>query len=124
MGRRTRQGSRVGDYSGTREPSRTRPQPRQFDKQPDPSLQKAKGGAMKNLGYDRPLYLLPFDHRSSFDLTMFGWGNDLTPEQPPQITPTKQAIYDGFKPTTDAGPTRDKPRILPHNQVGATIVPH
>lgn len=29
---------------------------------------------MKNLGYDIPLYILPFDHRSSFELKMFGWG--------------------------------------------------
>jgi len=28
---------------------------------------------MKNLGYDNPLYILPFDHRSSFELKMFGW---------------------------------------------------
>jgi len=40
---------------------------------------------MKNLGYDKPLYILPFDHRSSFELKMFGWGEDLTPEQTVEI---------------------------------------
>ena len=39
---------------------------------------------MKNLGYDKPLYILPFDHRSSFELKMFGWEDDLTPEQTAQ----------------------------------------
>jgi hypothetical protein len=24
-------------------------------------------------GYDRPLYVLPFDHRGSFETGMFGW---------------------------------------------------
>ena len=24
-------------------------------------------------GYDRPLYILPFDHRGSFETKMFGW---------------------------------------------------
>jgi len=26
-----------------------------------------------NLGFDRPLYILPFDHRGSFETKMFGW---------------------------------------------------
>jgi 5-dehydro-2-deoxygluconokinase len=25
------------------------------------------------VGYDRPLYVLPFDHRGSFQTKMFGW---------------------------------------------------
>jgi hypothetical protein len=40
---------------------------------------------MKNLGYDKPLYILPFDHRSSFELKMFGWEEDLPPEQTAEI---------------------------------------
>ena len=28
---------------------------------------------MKTLGYDQPLYILPFDHRGSFVTKMFGW---------------------------------------------------
>ena len=24
-------------------------------------------------GYDKPLYILPFDHRGSFETKMFGW---------------------------------------------------
>ena len=25
------------------------------------------------IGYDRPLYVLPFDHRGTFQKNMFGW---------------------------------------------------
>ena len=48
---------------------------------------------MKNFGYDNPLYILPSDHRSSFESKMFGWGEDLTPEQTEEIVATKQVIY-------------------------------
>ena len=32
-------------------------------------------------GYQKPLYILPFDHRGSFETGMFGWKGDLTAEQ-------------------------------------------
>ena len=25
------------------------------------------------IGYDKPLYILPFDHRGTFQKNMFGW---------------------------------------------------
>jgi myo-inositol catabolism protein IolC len=67
---------------------------------------------MKNLGYDNPLYILPFDHRSSFELKMFGWGEDLTPEQTAEIAGAKQAIYDGFKAAVEAGVHKEKAGVL------------
>jgi len=33
---------------------------------------------MRTLGYNQPLYILPFDHRGSFETKMFGWHGDLT----------------------------------------------
>ena len=48
-------------------------------------------------GYDLPLYVLPFDHRASFETGMFGWKGELTPEQTAQIAEAKRVIYDGFK---------------------------
>jgi len=36
---------------------------------------------MKTLDFDKPLCILPFDHRGSFETKMFGWHGDLTPEQ-------------------------------------------
>ena len=48
-------------------------------------------------GFDKPLYIQPFDHRGSFETGMFGWKGALTPEQTAQIAAAKQVIYDGFK---------------------------
>ena len=31
---------------------------------------------MTDLGFDRPLYILPFDHRGSFQSGLFGWKGD------------------------------------------------
>jgi 5-dehydro-2-deoxygluconokinase len=77
---------------------------------------------MKNLGYDRLLYLLPFDHRSSFELKMFGWGEDLSPEQTAQIVAAKQVIYDGFKAAVEAGAPKEKVGILVDEQFGSGIL--
>ena len=77
---------------------------------------------MKNLGYDRPLYILPFDHRSSFELKMFGWGEDLTQDQTAEIAATKQVIYDGFKAAVEAGVPKEKAGILVDEQFGASIL--
>src|SRR4030095_12797636 len=51
---------------------------------------------MTNIGFDRPLYILPFDHRGSFQTKMFGWKGSLTSEQTSQIAAAKRVIYDGF----------------------------
>ena len=77
---------------------------------------------MKNLGYDNPLYILPFDYRSSFELKMFGWGEDLTPEQTAEIVAVKQVIYDGFKAAVEAGVPKEKAGILVDEQFGADIL--
>jgi myo-inositol catabolism protein IolC len=77
---------------------------------------------MKNPGYDRPLYILPFDHRSSFELKMFGWGDDLTPGQTAQIAAVKEVIYDGFKAAIEAGVPKGKAAVLVDEQFGAAIL--
>src|SRR5215813_12696652 len=121
MGRRTRQGPGAAHYSGARERNRTRPRSRQFDEQSDTPLQTAEGDLMKNLGYDRALYILPFDHRSSLELKMFGWGENLTPEQTAQIVAAKQVIYDGFKAAVEAGAPKEKAGILVDEDFGKRI---
>ena len=63
-------------------------------------------------GFDRPLYVLPFDHRGSFETGMFGWKGALTSEQTAQIAATKQVIYDGFKTAVAAGVHKEKAGIL------------
>jgi myo-inositol catabolism protein IolC len=73
-------------------------------------------------GYDRPLYVLPFDHRGSFETGMFGWKGALTAEQTAQIAATKRVIYDGFKSALAAGVQMEKAGILVDEQFGAAIL--
>jgi len=76
------------------------------------------------LGYDRPLYVLPFDHRGSFETGMFGWKGALIPAQTAQIAEAKQVIYDGFKAAVAAGVPKQKAGILVDEQFGAAILRH
>jgi myo-inositol catabolism protein IolC len=73
-------------------------------------------------GFDRPLYVLPFDHRGSFETGMFGWKGALTPQQTAQIAEAKQVIYDGFKAAVAAGAPKQSAAILVDEQFGATIL--
>jgi len=74
------------------------------------------------LGYDKSLYILPFDHRGSFQAKMFGWSGPLTIEQTAQIATAKQVIYDGFKAAVAAGVPKDKAGILVDEQFGIAIL--
>jgi 5-dehydro-2-deoxygluconokinase len=73
-------------------------------------------------GFDRPLYIQPFDHRGSFETGMFGWTGALNPEQTAQIAAAKQVIYDGFKAAIAAGVPKQKAGILVDEQFGAAIL--
>jgi len=77
---------------------------------------------MMIIGYDLPLYLLPFDHRASFATGMFGWKGALTKEQTAQIGAAKQVIYDGFRAAVAAGVAKQKAGILVDEQFGADIL--
>jgi myo-inositol catabolism protein IolC len=74
------------------------------------------------LGYNKPLYILPFDHRGSFQTGMFGWKGVLSPEQTAQIAAAKQVIYDGFKAAVAAGVAKERAGILVDEQFGAAIL--
>lgn len=73
-------------------------------------------------GFDRPLYVLPFDHRASFQAGMFGWKGELTPEETSQVSAAKQVIYDGFKSAVAAGVPKEKAAILVDEHFGAAIL--
>ena len=75
-----------------------------------------------SLGYAKPLYVLPFDHRGTFQKGMFGWSGTLTGEQTAQIADTKQVIYDGFKAAVAGGVPKDRAGILVDEQFGAAIL--
>jgi 5-dehydro-2-deoxygluconokinase len=75
-----------------------------------------------NIGFDRPLYILPFDHRGSFQTKLFGWTGSLTVNQTAQIAAVKQVIYDGFRAALQAGVPEQKAGILVDEQFGAAIL--
>jgi len=77
---------------------------------------------MKTIGFDQPLYILPFDHRGSFETKMFGWHGDLSAAQTAEIAAAKQVIYDGFKAALAAGVPKDKAGILVDEQFGSAIL--
>jgi 5-dehydro-2-deoxygluconokinase len=73
-------------------------------------------------GFEKSLYVLPFDHRGSFQTNMFGWQSPLTPEQTAEIAAAKRVIYDGFNAAVAAGVPKDKAGILVDEQFGAAIL--
>jgi glucose-6-phosphate isomerase len=74
------------------------------------------------LGYDHSLYLMPFDHRGSFEIKMFGWHEPLSAAQTEEIATAKKVIYDGFKAAVDAGVPKEKAGILVDEQFGSAIL--
>ena len=77
---------------------------------------------MNNLGYKRSLYILPFDHRGSFQTKLFGWTGPLTADQTGQVASAKQVVYDGFKAALWDEVPHDKAGILVDEQFGAAIL--
>lgn len=74
------------------------------------------------IGFDKSLYILPFDHRGSFQTKMFGWKGVLSEEQTAQIAASKRVIYDGFKEAVSDGVPSGKAGILVDEQFGAAIL--
>ena len=75
-----------------------------------------------HLGYDRPLYILPFDHRASFETGLFGFKPPLTREQTAMVAATKQVVYDGFKLALTRGVPAEAAGILVDEEFGAAIL--
>jgi 5-dehydro-2-deoxygluconokinase len=75
-----------------------------------------------SVGFVKPLYILPFDHRGSFQKKLFGWEGALTSEQTAEIADAKQVTYEGFKAALAAGVPKEKAGILVDEQFGAAIL--
>jgi myo-inositol catabolism protein IolC len=73
-------------------------------------------------GYMRPLYLLPFDHRHSYQTGLLGFQPPLTPEQHREIADTKQVIYEGFRQALGSALPRSRAGILVDEEFGAAIL--
>jgi myo-inositol catabolism protein IolC len=73
-------------------------------------------------GYDRPLYLLPFDHRHSYVIGMFHATPPLTAGQYAAVTDSKRVIYDGFQEALDGELPMTSAGILIDEEFGAAIL--
>ncbi|HLZ97859.1 MAG TPA: DUF2090 domain-containing protein [Steroidobacteraceae bacterium] len=73
-------------------------------------------------GYDRPLYLLPFDHRHSYISGLFHVTPPLTPVQHDAVTDSKLVIYDGFTAALGSALPKASAGILIDEEFGAGIL--
>jgi myo-inositol catabolism protein IolC len=74
------------------------------------------------IGFDKDLYVLPFDHRATFKTKMFGWTGTITSEQTAHIATFKRVIYDALQAAVAAGVPKSKAGILVDEQFGAAIL--
>jgi len=76
----------------------------------------------KPVGYTRPLYILPFDHRGSFEKDLFGWEGELSAEQTAKITDAKLLVYEGLLKAVHDGVPKERAALLVDEQFGAAIL--
>ena len=76
------------------------------------------------IGYDKPLYVLPFDHRASFSKELFGWHGTLSPAQIADIAAVKRIIFDAAKAAVAAGVPKQRTGILVDEQSGRAAILH
>jgi myo-inositol catabolism protein IolC len=75
-----------------------------------------------SLGYNRPLYLLPFDHRQSYVTGMFHFTPPLTADEHDIVADSKRVIYDGFRQALGNGVPKPRAGILVDEEFGAGIL--
>jgi myo-inositol catabolism protein IolC len=73
-------------------------------------------------GYDKPLYILPFDHRHSYLSKLFQWQEPLTAAETAEVAASKQIIYEGFKAAAANGVPLDRAGILVDEEFGSAIL--
>jgi myo-inositol catabolism protein IolC len=73
------------------------------------------------LGYGKPLYILAFDHRGSFQKKFFGVSGEPDEEETARISDAKRVIYEGARRALDEGVEADAAGVLVDEQFGAAI---
>lgn len=75
------------------------------------------------LGFENALFVLPFDHRGSFQAKLFGIsGRDPTEEETRLIASYKEIIYQGFQQAVRQGVSAKNAGILVDEQFGTAIL--
>lgn len=77
---------------------------------------------MKPLGYDKSLFVLAFDHRSSFTKNMFGISGEPDVETAEKIKDYKYIIFEGFKKGVEMGVPKDAAAVLCDEQFGEKVL--
>lgn len=78
---------------------------------------------MNTIGYTKPLYILPFDHKTSFITKLFGWDYyNLTSEQKETIKETRMITYEGFEKAVAKGIPKEGAAILTDPQFGEEVL--
>jgi 5-dehydro-2-deoxygluconokinase len=73
------------------------------------------------LGYNKPLYLLAFDHRGSFERDLFSASHPIPDKVRAGITDAKEVIYEGFAAAAGLGVPGDAAGVLVDEEYGASV---
>src|SRR5262249_51302439 len=73
------------------------------------------------VGYSKPLYLLAFDHRGSFERDLFGASHPISDEVRAGIVGSQETIYEGFVKATGLVVRPDAAGILVEEQYGTRV---
>ena len=73
-----------------------------------------------NFGYDKNLFILPFDHRASF-ARMFGFTN-ITSDEKQYIISAKKLIYESFQNAISQSVPKDQAAILVDEEYGSEVL--
>jgi myo-inositol catabolism protein IolC len=73
------------------------------------------------LGYEKKLYILAFDHRGSFQKKFFGIEGDPDPEQTAMIADAKHLIFEGLQRAVASGADASVTGVLVDEQFGGTV---
>jgi myo-inositol catabolism protein IolC len=73
------------------------------------------------LGYDKPLYLMAFDHRGSFEQGLFGATPPVSAEVHAKISAAKEIIYDAHLRALAQGAPASACGVLVDEEFGASI---
>ena len=73
------------------------------------------------LGYDKPLYLMAFDHRGSFEHGLFGATPPVSAQVHEQITAAKELIFDAHLQALAAGAPAAACGVLVDEEFGASV---
>ena len=76
---------------------------------------------MTNLGYDKPLYLMAFDHRGSFEKGLFGATRPISAAVHAGIVDTKNLIYEAFVRAVEDGAPRAAAGVLVDEEYGVAV---